>query len=1009
MLNLKSKNILALYAVVAMVMVTTAATVFARPKEDQETDKVDSSLRITNENGEIDEHKATIAETLVSKNEKQAMAQLNKLLAKYHGTPLEPGLLFRKAELFVRQSKSARFFEYTADGAHNHESGSKSKKTGSKAKIQEAVDVYETIQRRFPSYSELDSVLFNNAFLRQQLDQNKAAERIYRELLKNFPESVLVPDTHMAVAEMLYQQRRYQEALVDYEAIKQYPLARIYPYAIYKEGWDKYQLKDVPGAIKELETVIEISQKLSEQENAKLNLKNEALTDLVLFYPEAYPARNAFAYFKKLAGDNAGKYLIQLSELYERHSNFQDLEVVLNDLINSMPVSPEASIAYKSLIENDMTARKYEKATDHLARFETHCLKYFPDDNLALKPVSSVKKIDIKPDDEDDGKNKNCYAVLSKESLKLAVKWHSSWQKKSQFAEKEHLKNEFKTIDSIADATELAYSIYIRNSAETEKKATVRFNYAELLFQRKKFRLASEEYFKTAQTIKDPKILHQASYYAIVSLESAVGEKWSDKDEASYTELAKVYIQKNPTGKFVNEVRFKKAFIAYEKGRYDEALPEFKKLGWGTGDDKLVLKSQDLYLDILNIQKKYKELIEATEHLMSQKVTAERRTALQKINRESNFSFAMTLEQKGDLDAAAAVYDKFAHQNQDSKLADKAMWNLIQIHIKKNNLKLAADKSYELGKLFPQSEFVRPSLKKAAELYEYMAETENAALALRELARLEPKETLKWSKLAADFFMLSGDFKKGLDIYREVLKTPDDKVRKEIVANLSHIDASGAYTSKEMRDLIVKYGGGKYNEDTLVQAQKYFDNRNFGQAFKLASQVVGDKNAPYDAQAKARLIQAEILKDEFVNQSVKSKVERLQTVLTIKAEKLDKAQRAYQATIKYGDPATTLKAFFALAKMYEHYVSAMRDIKITDEISEADKKVLTSEVDQIIIPIEEKIADTLQQGLDFAKKYPAYDGYAFELRNELNKVNFKGLKFVKYDVTPPQVALPAAE
>jgi TolA-binding protein len=1007
-------------SILTLVVVMTTADVSVAKKVDQSTDKVNKSLRITNDKGDIDEYKATVAEVLVIKNEAKAMQQLAKLLAKYHGTPLEPGLLFRKAELFVRQSKSARFFEYTR-GDNNLMTmiPTTMKSATTKGKVQQAVAIYEEIQKRFPNYAELDAVYFNNAFLRQQLGEDKVAEKMYHKLLKDFPESVLVPDSHLSLAEMLYQQRRYADALPEYEAIKQYPLARVYPYAVYKEGWDKYQLKDVKGAIKELETVIEISNTMTAQENAKLNLKHEALNDLVLFYPEANSAKNAFAYFKKWAGDEAGKYLISLSEMYERHSNFQDLEVVLNDLISSMPQSPDSPVAFRSLLENDINARNYTKATGHLSRFENHCTKYFANDSLMnpvqMKAVTDADKKNVKNaddfnDDYDDAKSKNCYAVLNKESLKMAVKWHKSWQKKYEYSQKEKLpKADLKSIDTIADATELSYSIYLRNTPFDQKQALVRFNYAELLFQRKNFRLASLEYYKTSDSIKDPKVLHQASYYAIVSLESAVGEKWSDTDEGRYTELAKSYITKNPTGKFVNEVRFKKAFIAYEKGRYDEAAPEFKKIGWGQADEKLVVKSQDLYLDILNIQKKYKDLIEATDGLMKQKLTPDRKTALMKVNRESNFSYAMTLEQKGNLDEAIAVYDRFSHQNQDSKLADKAQWNMTQILIKQNQLKMAADKSFELYKMFPNSEFAKPSLKKSAELYEFMADTSNTALALRELAKVEPKESFKWLKLSADFFVLSGDFKRGVDIYKDVLKVPDDKTRKEIVSSLTRVEESKVYASKDMHELIVKYGGAKYSDEAIISAQRALETQDFGKAFKLASQIVGDKNAPYDMQAKARLVQAEILKDEFVNQSVKSKVDRLQTVLTLKTQKLDKAQRAFQATIKYGDSDTALRAFFSLAKMYEHYVDAMRSIKITDEISDKDKKLLMGEIEQIVIPIEEKIADTLQQGLDFSRKYPSYDGYAFQLRNELNKVNFKGLKFVKYDVLPPQVAVPSAE
>ncbi len=994
----------AYYLITLMISTLVVDAAFARNKVDENTDKLNKKLRIVNEKGEMDDHKANLTEVLISKNEAMAMNQLNKLLRKYKNTPLEPGLLYRKAELYVRQAKSARFFEFARKDGNMLTMIPKTMKSASSlGKIRQAVNIYEEIQRRYPNYSELDSVIFNNAFLRQQLNQDVTAEKLFRSLLKMFPESVLVPDTHLALAEMLYQKRRYQEALVDYQAIKKYPLARVYPYAIYKTGWTKYQLKDVLGAMSELELVINVTDKMAKQENAKINLREEALNDLVLFYSEAKPAREAYAYFKKFAGETTGQYILSLSKLYERHSKFAELEVVLNDLIAQMPRSVDTPKAYRAIIENDMAARNYNKATGHLASFESHCLKYFKEDYAP----NGERKVAEAAADADAEEIENCPTILSKQSLKLAVRWHKDWQNKTKRAKDTKLdKNDQKRLNDTADATELAYSIYLRNTDPSEKKETVRFNYAELLFQRQKHRMASEEYYKVAHAIKDQKLIHQSSYFAIVSLEAAVGNKWSDEDEKKYISLAELYTNKNPTGKYVTDVKFKRSFIAYEKGRYDEAMQTFKTIGWSkTGDQELISKSQDLYLDILNIKKDHKGLISATNELIAVSPNNERKQALLKINRESQFALGNVLEQKGNLDEAVKVYNKFALENKDSHLADKAMWNLTQILIKQNNVKGAADKSFELYQVFPKSEFALKALQKAAELYEFMADTKNTAATVFELSKVDAKNTVKWQKTAADFYVLSGDFKRGVDIYKELLKAPDAKMRATIVTGLDRLVDSKVYETQEVKDLIVKYGGSKYSDGVLIQARAQL-NSNPTQAFRLASQIVGDKNAPRDFKAQARFIQAEILKDEFERQSVKSRLERIEMVLTLKTEKLDKAQRAYQATIKYGDPATTLRAFHSLAKMYQHYVDSLKSIEIVGDITEQDKKLLVAEIANVIMPIEEKIPETLQAGLDFAKKYPAYDGFAFELKNELGRVNFKGIKHVKYEVQMPKSALP---
>lgn len=148
---------LTIYILLFALLLTTQA--YSRAT-DKSTDNLNSKLKSVNEHGEIDEYRATLAEVLVTKNEAQAMQQLNKLLNKYRGTPLEAGLLFRKAELFVRQSKSARFFEFNRSHENLLTLIPKSSKSGSaKSKIESAVDIYEQIERRFPNYADLDLVL----------------------------------------------------------------------------------------------------------------------------------------------------------------------------------------------------------------------------------------------------------------------------------------------------------------------------------------------------------------------------------------------------------------------------------------------------------------------------------------------------------------------------------------------------------------------------------------------------------------------------------------------------------------------------------------------------------------------------------------------------------------------------------------------------------------------------------------------------------------------------------
>ena len=84
-------------------------------------------------------------------------------------------------------------------------------------------------------------------------------------------------------------------------------------------------------------------------------------------------------------------------------------------------------------------------------------------------------------------------------------------------------------------------------------------------------------------------------------------------------------------------------------------------------------------------------------------------------------------------------------------------------------------------------------------------------------------------------------------------------------------------------------------------------------AFNTAKRIISHDSLPKDLLARARFVQARVLEDEYRKQSVKAKMERVGIVLAIKTEKLEKAQKAFQSAIRYGDSPTSVKALANLA------------------------------------------------------------------------------------------------
>jgi hypothetical protein len=188
--------------------------------------------------------------------------------------------------------------------------------------------------------------------------------------------------------------------------------------------------------------------------------------------------------------------------------------------------------------------------------------------------------------------------------------------------------------------------------------------------------------------------------------------------------------------------------------------------------------------------------------------------------------------------------------------------------------------------------------------------------------------------------------------------------------------------------------------------EKMLADGNMTEAFNAAKRDLGMSMTPNE-KAHLRLVQAKILEQEFIKQSVKSRAERLATVLAIKTEKLEKAQEAFQSAIKYGDPRVSLEGFEHLYGLYAHYVKALKEMPTPAGLTPADEQALRAEIDKLVIPLEEKSVDTLAQAVTFARKQTYLDGTIARLENELNTLNQqKAVVALLPDLQKPQPVVP---
>lgn len=937
------------------------------------------------------ELRAVKTELLVSASEEKATAQIRVLLKKYKGSPIEPDLWFRLAELHMRRAKSDIFFEINRQSETVVTLAPRAAKTASsKSNIKRAIEIYEEIQARFPRYNQLDVVLFNNAFARQSIGQDKSAEERYRLLVTRYPNSSLVPDCHLAIGEMSFDAKNFKAALDHFNAIKNYPDSRVYPYGLYKAAWTYYNMRNALAGLKELEKVVEYGRFVAKNNiDARLDLRREALADMTLFFEDVYSPTKAWSYLKEQAGElDAAPYLLKLAHLYKRHSRYNDINVVLSDFVSHLPFSELRPEVENELIQSHDHLKKYDVAVKYMESMYQVC---DPSGRWAKeqngRATVEVAKGGAQPFVE-------CQRLLEETTLALGKKWFKYWRQRKDMVE-------------FAVGSERAFDIYLRRIKPSEESYESRFVYAELLFMREKFRESSEHYSVVGLGTSNKEMGHDALYSSLLSLEKAVKEKWSDADEKRFVSLVGEYAKRHPKGKYRLDLEFKVALVAYEKGRYQDAAPVFERLGREFDGQEKGTRAQDLYLDILNIQKSYTTLKNYAHNLKGGKVNDERKTKLTKIYEQAYFLEVQDLAEKSrDLDAIKG-YKEFAKTNKQSELAEQAWWNAIQLHFKVLDHAGGAEASQTFYEMFPKSPKAVEGLLRAAQTYEDMGQLDRAAKVLMDLATADSKASAKWKSLAADFLVLTNEEPKAAALYEMLQAQTDQAVASHALAQLEILSRRQPASARRQLMLKRMIAEGVQPQASMAQlevVESAFATKDFERAFAEAKKLVGNSGgAVPHAQAKARYIQAEILAQEFYRQSLKAQVDRVATVLALKTEKLEKAQQAYQAAIKFGDPRVSVLALEKLSDLYTHYVSALREMPTPGGLEAKEGVAFRQEMEKLAIPLEEKSVDTLAQALSTAQKLKLRDGSVAHLQLKLNRANM-----VKEEVLDLKLRAPAA-
>ncbi|WP_413288023.1 tetratricopeptide repeat protein [Bdellovibrio sp. HCB337] len=899
-------------------------------------------VRIGEGGNETDnDKKALTSEILITRSENKAIDSLQKLIkTKKPGSPENADLLYRLAELYMRRSKSGRFFDMNQNNPVVKMSSFPIPNERGADAIKRAISVFSRIEKENPNFKDMDAVFFNNAFAHQQIGKSKEASILFTRLVEKYPKSPLIADGTLALGELLYDQGKFQLALEQFSKIEKMPKSRVYSYGLYKAAWAYYNLKDSENGIKRLLQVVKSNPALQEGEvpTNRHNLRKEALRDLTIFVGDSYPADKLYAFFEKTTQNSElGSAIMDMAKLYLSHSRQKEMGIFLGEFIDKNPSNPYLVKANLYLVEAYEDLKQRDKVVSHLQAASDLC------------KANSSWRTQQKPEEAGE----HCEKDFRRDSLEIAKKWWEIWLKNKQNV-------------AFSDLTQKSFRLILDNEDPTKPDVKTHFALAELLFQLGKYDEASAEYKFVGERAQEPTLQHDANYGALYSVEKAL-DKSKEKDpakDALRKELATIYLTKHPNGKYSFNVRFKMGHIAYEENNFPEAEKWLKPIADSNKDPELKKKSEDLMLDMLNMKKDYAGLQKLSKKIIAGGANEDRKKNMTKILEESHYSEIQDFSKTGEATAAARKLLDFAKEHEGSALAKDSLWQALSLLYANGRPFEGAELSLQYAKKYPQDKKTLDGLKDAAKSYAEIGQLLKAAETLKIIADMDKKHANSHLEMAADFLRLEGRTKESRDIYNKLMQGMDNKNQARMITKIMATYGENTKNPEyqKLQEKILAINMEPYATQILMErAEALLASGKKTQAFDAAKKIMG-RNISNDDKAPARLIQAQVLESELVQQSVKAKMDKFAMVLGMKTEKLDKAQTAYLNALSLSkEEKVVRKALAGLDRCYSNYIDSLNNMPMPGGLKPDEKEILKQELTKITTPIQGKKAENEQR------------------------------------------------
>lgn len=847
------------------------------------------------------------------------------------------------------------------------------------------IGVYQLLAKNYSQYPDMDTVYYELGKMQMSKD-DPACLTQFNTVVTKFPKSELVPESYLMMGEYHFDKHKMVEAKQAYSMILKYKENTIYPFAVYKLGWTYYNYpsanaedidrnkRNSVAAFKEV--VALASKRMGEQR--MVQLKEEAVKDLVIVWADIEDVQDAFNYFRQIDSmDHFYQLLEKLGGIYTDQGKHKQAIQVYSRLLKEAPLRPGSPEVHKDLVALYDTENRLKTVVIELR----HMQKAY------LKGGAWYEKNKADPE----------LLKKAEDTTELALRRYATTY------HNDGMKNDDKRKMVAASALYMSYLEVFNKHPEAYE---LRFYYADLLLELKRYAQSAVQFMAVVK-LDETKGKHRedGAFNAVLAQQAEV-------TRLKFPPLPKLgmvptplplpapkerlvtyldyYVKNFPNREKSNAMRLTAAETLFNYGHYTNALARYNYIVASSPSTAQAKAAVKVVLAYHFDKRRWEDVIASARAFLVFDEIAKDSVGeyVQEKYRLASFNRAFAFEEAGKFKEAGESFRAYAKTFPKDDGAPKALYNSMLNFTKAKEIDESFESARVLLKEFPQFKQKIEVVVTLADTYEKIALFASAAYYYKMFAVTWPADKRAPESLynAAVLYNGIGKYDEAAKLFSQYIRSypnhsliPDANfalayVYKKMGRNPEFIAACRAYYTSYFRDH--SEAAWTCRADAATVALTYdLDPKIYDEIARMEDALV--RNPKLDAPLARKTISDVRFKTaelSFVKfRDIKfATLKDIQEKVGTKQAALQKMVSLYERVMKIASPEHVVASLYRLGEAQELFAQSLLGVEISSDVSDADAQTLMDQLTTQTQPLKQEALKFYSAALKKAEVLGSY-------------------------------------